>query len=148
MGIRSNPPISLIAATAIRRDVHDNRAILLDLSAGFTVTLPKATGSGAKYRFINKTASNAYIISGGTAAGAYNSTFVGGYVQDDSGDTTVLGTSFMGAASGNNTYSATTAGGGGLAGDWVEFTDIATNSYHVFGAVNGVSDPTNRFSTV
>jgi hypothetical protein len=142
--IRSNSPIGLVAATTLKRDVHDNHALLLDLSAGFTTVLPKATGSGARYRFINKTASNAYVISA-VAAGA---TFVGGYVQDDSGDTTVLGSSFMGATAGNNTYSATTAGGGGLAGDFIEFTDIYANVYHVFGAVGAVADPTNRFSTV
>lgn len=146
--IRSNPPVSLTAAITLSRHLHDNRPLLLDLSAGFTVTLPRAQGTGAKFRFINKTASNAYVISGGTAAGAYNSTFQGGYIQDDSGDSTVLGTSFISAAAGNNTYSPTTAGGGGALGDWIEFVDIATDVYQVFGANTAVADPTSRFSTV
>ena len=143
--IRSNPPIPVATATVnINRNVHDNRPILLDLSTGVTATLPKATGSGARYRFIVKTASNANVITA-SAAGA---TFVGGYIQDDSGDTQVVGSSFMSAAAGNNTYSPTTAGGGGLAGDWIEFIDYATNVYQVFGANAGVDVGTNRFSTV
>lgn len=147
--IRSNPPITINTSTlAVSRNVHDNRPILLNVSAGTTVTLPRATGSGATFKFIVKTASNANVISGGTAAGAYNSTFQGGYDQDDSGDSAVSGTSFMGAAAGNNTYSPTTAGGGGAAGDWIEFQDIATDLYQVFGANGAVADPTNRFSTV
>lgn len=144
MPIRSNRPISIVAATIVNRDVHDNHDLVLNLTAGFTATLPKATGSGAKYRFINGTASNAYIISAVTAA----ATFVGGYVQNDSGDTTASTADFQQTTAGNNTYSPTTAGGGGLAGDWIEFRDIATDVYSVFGANQGVTDPTNRFSTV
>lgn len=142
--IRSNPSIALNAAISIRRDVHDNRPLLLDLSAGFTAALPKATGSGARYLFINKTASNAYVISAVAAA----ATFIGGYSVDDTGDSLVAGSYFMTVTAGNNTYSATTAGGGGLAGDWVEFIDVYANVYHVKGAQGAVADPTNRFSTV
>lgn len=144
MPIRSNRPFSITTTTlAVNRNVHDNRPLLLNVSGGTTVTLPAATGTGAKFKFIVATASNANVISA-TASGA----FVGGYVQDDSGDSAVAGSSFMGAASGNNTYSPTTAGGGGLAGDWIEFIDIATNVWLVFGANNGVADSSNRFSTV
>lgn len=147
--IRSNPPISVTASTlAVSRHVHDNRPILLNASGGTTVTLPRATGTGARFKFIVQTASNANVISGGTAAGAYNSTFQGGYTQDTSGDSLAAGEEFMGAAAGNNTYSPTTAGGGGAAGDWIEFQDIATDVYQVFGANTGVADATNRFSTV
>lgn len=143
--IRSNPPIPVATSTVtINRNVHDNRPILLNLSGGVTATLPKATGSGARYLFIVQTASNANVITA-SAAGA---TFTGGYVQDDSGDTQVTGSSFMSTTAGNNTFSPTTAGGGGLAGDWIEFIDYATNLYQVFGANAGVDVATNRFSTV
>jgi hypothetical protein len=142
--IRSNSPIGLVAATTLKRDVHDNHALLLDLSAGFTVTMPKATGSGARYRFFVKTSSNAYVISA-SAAGA---TFVGGYIQNDTGDTSAATADFLATAAGNNTYSPTTVGGGGTAGDWVELVDVYTNVY-AFTGINGLAlDPTNRFSTV
>jgi len=147
--IRSNPPIDILTATlAVSRNVHDNRPILLDKSAGIAVTLPRALGTGARFKFVVVTASNANTIIGGTAAGAYNSTFVGGYSQDTSGDSAAAGEFFMSAAAGNNTFSPTTAGGGGAAGDWIEFTDIATDTYLVQGAATGVADPSNRFSTV
>lgn len=147
--IRSNSPFTINTTTiSINRNVHDNRMLLLNVSGGVTVTLPRALGTGARFTFEVLTASNANVISGGTAAGAYNSTFVGGYTQDTSGDSVVAGESFMGAAAGNNTYSPTTAGGGGLAGDWIEFIDIATDKYLVRGANGGVLDPSNRFSTV
>lgn len=141
--IRSNNAFSLVAATTVNRNVHDNHDLVLNLSAGFTVTLPKATGSGAKYRFINGTASNAYIISAVSAA----ATFVGGYLQGDSGDSAAAEVDLQQAVAGNNVYSPTTAGGGGLVGDWIEFRDIASNVYSVFGTNLAVTDPTNRFST-
>lgn len=147
--IRSNAPITIGSSTiTINRNLHDNRPLLLNVSGGTTVTLPRALGTGARYKFIVKTASNANVISGGTAAGAYNSTFVGGYMQNDTGDTTAATADFMPAASGNNTYSPTTVGGGGTAGDWVQFTDIATDTYLVEGMNTLALDPSNRFSTV
>jgi hypothetical protein len=147
--IRSNPPITINSTTlSANRNVHDNRPILLNVSGGTTVTLPRALGTGARFKFIVKTASNVNVISGGTAAGAYNSTFVGGYMQGDSGDTAVAEADYLQAASGNNTYSPTTLGGGGLIGDWIEFQDIATDLYEVTGFNQAALDPTNRFSTV
>ncbi len=145
MPIRSNRPLPISSATiSINRNVHDNKPLVLGVAAGTAAVLPKATGSGARYHFIVGTASNANVISASAAA----ATFVGGYIQNDSGDTTPLTSDFFQPSAGNNTYSPTTAGGGGLAGDWVEFLDYATDVYKVFGANQGVTDPTNRFSTV
>lgn len=115
----------------------------MNVAAGTAVTLPAATGTGARFSFVVSTGSNANVISA-SASGA----FVGGYIQNDTGDTTAATADFMAAVSGNNTYSPTTVGGGGTAGDWIEFTDIATNVWQVRG-MNGLAlDPTNRFSTV
>lgn len=147
--IRSNPPITINSTTlAVSRHLHDNRPILLNVSGGTAVTLPRATGTGARFLFEVLTASNANTISGGTAAGAYNSTFFGGYNQNDTGDTTPATNDFYPAASGNNTYSPTTVGGGGAVGDWIEFIDIATDKYLVRGQGTVAVDPSNRFSTV
>lgn len=145
MSIRANRPFTINTSTiAINRNVHDNKPLLLDVSAGTTVTLPAATGSGAVYHFIVKTASNANVINASTNG----ADFFGGYLQNDTGDTVASSADFQEAATDNNTYSPTTAGGGGLVGDWFIVTDYATNSYHFFGANKGVTDPTNRFSTV
>lgn len=141
--IRSNRPFPISTATLIiNRGVHDNKALVLNVTAGTTVTLPVATGSGARYRFVVGTASNANVIS------ATGSTFTGGYVQNDSGDSAAATADFMVAAAANNTYSPTTAGGGGSVGDWVQFEDLASLIYAVSGANTTATDPTNRFSTV
>ncbi len=126
--------------------LHAGRTILLNVSGGVAIQLPAATGSGDKYRFVVGTASNANVLSAVVAT----DDFAGGYIQDDSGDTTVLGTSFMGTtgASTSNTYSPTTLGGGGLVGDWFEVQDIASAQWAFHGANQAVADPTNRFSAV
>ena len=147
--IRSNPPISITSSTiTLSRHLHDNRPLLLNASGGTTVSLPRALGTGARFYFVVKTASNANVISGGTAAGAYNSTFQGGVNQNDTGDTAAATNDFFPAAAGNNTYSPTTVGGGGAVGDWIEFIDIATDTYQVSGQGTTAVDPSNRFSTV
>lgn len=144
MPIRSNKPFSITTSTiAINRNVHDNRPLLLNAAAGTAVSLPAATGTGAVFKFIVATASNANVVTA-TSSGV----FVGGYIQNDTGDTTAATADFLAAASGNNTYSPTTVGGGGTVGDWFEVVDYATNLWQ-FRGVNGLAlDPTNRFSTV
>lgn len=143
--IRSNRPFPITTATLIlNRNIHDNQPLILSVAAGTTITLPKATGSGATYKFVVGTASNANVINASTAG----ATFVGGYSQNDTGDTTAATVDFMAAVAGNNTFSPTTVGGGGTVGDWFEILDIATNVYQFRGANGLALDPTNRFSTV
>lgn len=141
--IRSNRPFPISTATLIiNRGVHDNKALVWGVVAGTTATLPVATGSGARYRFVVGTASNANVVS------ATGSSFTGGYVQNDAGDTSAATADFMIAATGNNTFSPTTVGGGGAVGDWIQFEDIAPLIYAVSGAGSTSTDPSNRFSTV
>ena len=144
MSIRSNKPVSILTATyAANKHKDDNKALVLNVAAGTAVSLAEATGSGWKARFVVGTASNANVIS--ATAG---STFVGGYLQATSGDSSLAADNFMEAVAGDNTLSPTTAGGGGLVGDWVQFEDIAADVWLVTGAFQGVADPTTRFSTV
>lgn len=144
MPIRSNRPFSITTSTFIAsRDLHDNRPLVLNVAAGTAVTLRAATGSGVTYKFFVGTASNANVISATQSAA-----FVGGYLQNDTGDTAAATVDFMPAVAGNNTYSPTTVNGGGVAGDWFEITDLAVNVYAFRGANGLALDPTNRFSTV
>jgi hypothetical protein len=145
MSIRSNRPFSITTSTiSVNRNLHDNKPLVLNVSGGVTVTLPKATGSGATYFFIVGTASNANVISASAAA----ATFVGGYTQNDSGDTSPATADFFPTAAGNNTFSPTTVGGGGAAGDWFRIIDYATDTYLFNGTSSVATDPSNRFSTV
>jgi hypothetical protein len=137
-------PRTVTAATVTLSDkLHNGGWTMLDKSAGVAVTLPAATGSGAHYKLLVKTASNATTI-----AVTGDDTFVGGYLCNDSGDTTAATADFFPAAAGNNRLTLTTVGGGGLAGDWLEFVDYAADKWMVRGVFTGAADPSNRFSTV
>lgn len=142
--IRSNRPFAINDATiSVNKHIHDNRPLLLNLSAGTAVTLPAATGSGARFLFLVQTSSNANTVTCSSG-----DSFVGGYMQNDTGDTAGATADFFPAAAGNNKYSPTTVGGGGTAGDWFEVIDYATNKF-LFRGVNTLAlDPSNRFSTV
>lgn len=141
-----NPaPISAAAASlAITNALHVGRTIVLNRAAGTAVQMPLATGSGDKYRFVVGTAGNANVVSAVVATDI----FAGGYIQNDSGGSAAVTADFMEAAATDNTYSPTTAGGGGLVGDWFEVQDIAANTWAWTGMNKGTIDPTNRFSHV
>lgn len=140
----NQPVISAITTLTVTEALHAGRTIVLNLVAGFAIQLPAATGSGAKYRFVNGIASNAYVISAVVATDV----FAGGYGQNDTGGSAAVTWDFMPTAATDNTYSPTTLGGGGLIGDWIEFEDIIATTWAVRGTAQGVIDPTNRFSHV
>lgn len=143
--IRSNTPISITSSTIIiNRNLHDNRPLVLNVSAGTAVTLPDGTaGNGQAFRFVVGTASNANVVSCHSG-----DSFVGGYMQGDNGDSAAVTSDYLEAAAGNNTYSPTTAGGGGLVGDHFEVVNYAPNKWLFSGFNQAVNDPTNRLSTV
>lgn len=146
LGITFNPGVVDVTGSSvtISASTHaGNKPILLDRSGGVAVTLPAATGTGNRYRFVVVTASNATVVSCGSG-----DSFIGGYIQNDTGDTVPATADFMPAAAGNNTYSPTTVGGGGSVGDWFELIDVQTNIWLFSGVNTTATDPTNRFSTV
>jgi hypothetical protein len=118
--------ISATAATlAITEATHDGKIITLNKADGVAVTLPAATGSGAKYKFIVGTTvtSVGYIIK---VTG--NDTMVGkAFVCQDGGDT-VVGFE-IGGTDDTLTLNGTTTGG--LKGDVIEVIDIAADLYFV-----------------
>lgn len=135
----------LTAATTLKPGEHSGRTNTLNAVAGFACTLPAATGSGNRYRFVVKTAltSNQYRF---TVTG--NDTFLGGHFTGDSGDTTAATADFYVAAAANNQLNMTLLGGGGSVGDWVELEDVLADKWLVHGVFRDVVDPTNRFATV
>ena len=135
--------VTLIAATTLTAPLHAGRVILLSLLAGFTVTLPPATGNGDRYHFkvgIVLTSGN-YIVqvasSSDTMAGPIS------MVDTDTGDN-MEGC----AASGTSdtvTLNVTTTGGLTI-GDWFELVDVAANLWHVSGQLTGSGDLATPFS--
>jgi hypothetical protein len=139
-------PVNGAATLTVTEALHNARTILLNAVAGFASTLPAATGSGNKFRFVVQTTltSGSYIIT----CSANGATFIGGYTQNDTGDTAAATADFFPVVAGDNTFTGTLLAGGGTKGDWFEVEDIATNVYAFSGASVAATDPTTRFSTV
>lgn len=120
---------------------HSDKIILLNHSgAASTCTLPDATGSGAVFRFIVSTVNtNNHVIVVPDASNVFRGSV--NILDNDSNAQTAY------AASGTDdtlTLNGTTTGG--QIGDWVEFVDIAADTWAVRGdlvcpAGSNVADP-------
>lgn len=122
---------------------HDDRIVTLShTAAASTVTLPDATGSGAVYTFIVAAVNtNSHIIkvpdSSNVMRGSVN------ILDNDAAAQTAY------AATGTDdtlTLNGTTTGG--QIGDWVQFIDLAADTWHVRGQllVPAGSNPADCFS--
>ena len=135
--------VTLTVATTLTAPLHAGRTILLSLLAGFTVTLPAATGNGDRYHFkvgIVLTSGN-YIVQV-----ASSSDTIAGPVSMVDTDTNDNMEGF--AASGTSdtvTLNVTTTGGLTI-GDWFELVDVAANLWHVSGQLTGSGDLATPFS--
>lgn len=122
-------------ATKTLGATDNGKVIQLDTAAGSVVTLPAASGSGARYRFYVKTlaTSNSHIVYTASANGIGGSDVFEGLIPGsriDSGDA-VLG--FAAASTSNTiTLNRTTTGSVSL-GEWLEVEDVATNVWQVKG---------------
>ncbi len=130
------------AATLTLTDANSGQTITLGTASGNKVTLPAATGSGAKFKFVVTTTvtSNAHkILSGGAA-----DYFQGNVFTEDSA--TVTGYNATPAA----TYLSIAMNGsttGGFIGDELEFQDIAANLWQVNGITKSTGTAATPFST-
>ncbi len=119
--------------TLTATSAHHNRTIGLDTASGSVVTLPAATGSGLKLRFIVTTTvtTNSHQIN---CAGTDE--FHGVVYQVDT-DTTDTVAAYPCLAADNfdniNMDGSTT---GGLSGDWYELVDIASGVWALVGWQN------------
>lgn len=118
--------VNVTAATlAVTAADHDGKIVTLNLAASQAVTLPAATGSGAKYHFIIGTTvttpSTTIKVTG-------DDTMTGNaLIAQDAADTAVMFEA--GATADTITLNGTTTGG--LKGDSVELIDIATDLWWV-----------------
>ncbi len=117
--------------------------VKLDTVGGSVVTLPAATGSGARYKFIvTATAtSNAHKILANSV-----SDFLNGIVTGENANTAKC---FASAAATNHSIQMPFAGtqpSGGFIGDWFEFHDVAANLWSVQGMYQAGTTPTTPFS--
>lgn len=130
---------------AVTEASHDGKTILLDTAAGSNPTLPAATGSGARFRFVVSVVptSNQHRIS---VTG--NDTFFGNVWANSTGDTPDLGQPWPAAAGNNQVNLNGTTTGGASIGDYIEVQDIVTDKWHIIGFVTASGTEATPFATV
>ncbi len=143
--IKGVTPIAVTASTVTLGATHVGRTTVLKRAAGLDVTLPAATGSGDKYRIVVGDAGNAYTV----VTAPSTDFFQGVVIIPDSDDTApaVPGRAFSTAAT-SNKMAPTTAGGGGLAGDWIDLEDYASGLWVVNAVYKATTVPATPFSHV
>lgn len=122
---------------------HDGKTILLDTAAGSVVTLPNATGSGARFKFVVTTTatSNSHIVKTARTAD-HMAGFIN--VQDADGTTAAM---YKGDGSADDTITMNRTTTGGVIGDAFTIEDVKANLWVVTDGVitcvagSNVADP-------
>ncbi len=119
------------ATLTLTRAAHDGKVILLDTAAGSIVTLPAATGSGARYTFLVSVtvSSNAHIVKVADA-----DTVMDGIILAADDTATPAALVWVTAAT-SDTVNLDGSTQGGLIGDRLELVDIAADQWAVHGIV-------------
>lgn len=141
---RLNPGfVALPAVGSLSKGVHDGKTLLFTSLTGHTITLPPATGSGTRLRFITRTAAT----SGSNVVKAQNSTDV----MIGSLDVSIAAggalSSFQAAAASDTITMNRTTTGGAVAGDVIEMEDVASGVWAVRGVLTGTAAPATPFSS-
>lgn len=137
--LQSYAPVAVTAATlAVTKALHANKTVYLNRAAGIIATLPAATGTGDKYRFVVGA-----TTTGATTISVPNTTdFMVGtaLLLQDSGDTVAgfatANTGTVATESDIITLFATGNTTGGIKGAIVELEDVASAVW----AVKYISD--------
>lgn len=137
--------VTLTGDTAIVEATHEGKTLLLGEVGGnalLTVTLPAATGSGAKYRFVvsvvNTSSYKIQVVG--------DDIMQGNILANSTGDTPDLAQPWPTAADSDTiTLNGTTTGGVSI-GDWVELQDILADTWAVTGIVTASGNEATPFS--
>lgn len=119
-------PITTTAALSLTRNTHSGTVVVLDSATGRIITLPASTGRGDVYTVYVKTT----VSSGSHVIQVANSTDVmngGVALSTDIGGTNMLAS----ATSDTITMNGSTTGG--LAGSFVQLTDVVAGFWMVTG---------------
>ena len=141
----SAAPVALDATDAITFAEHGNRVLYCTTAATLTWTLPEPTGTGNHYTFLMGILTTGDKII--TCVDTTNTALIGGITISD-GDTLFLPAGFQPAATDDKiTMNKTTTGG--LLGDWVKVTDVATDVWMVEGQLHTAtgSNPLTPFAS-
>lgn len=126
------------ATLAVTQEAHSGRIINLGVASGTTVTLPAATGTNAMYRFLVTVS----VTSNNDIIKVANATDVMVGTASVAGTT---GVSF-GTLPASDTITMNGSTSGGLAGSYIEVTDIAAGIFVVRGNLLGSGSVVTPFS--
>ena len=136
------------ATITVTQALHNGKTIQLDTAAGTVATLPAATGSGARYRFMITTiaTSNSHKVQVANASDF----MVGGIstMSDDPATVKAFWAANSGTVSTNSdtiTLNRTTTGSTQL-GEWIEVQDVLANTWWVTGMTASTGTEATPFS--
>jgi hypothetical protein len=141
--LTTGPNVAGGATLTLTEALHNGKIINLDTAAGTTVTLPAATGSGARYRFVVTVVatSNSHIIKVANVNDAMQ-----GFIFTMSDDpVTVKGFFAVAGTSDTITLNRTTTGSV-TKGEMIEIIDIAANVFQVSGFTSSTGTEATPFS--
>jgi hypothetical protein len=127
-------PVSLTATTVLTAAAHANRTLLMGASgAALTFTLPAATGSGNKFRFVVSVVNTSnYLIKASAGTMLFTGNIVGASTTDSATDAARTWTA--GASDDSLLLNGTTRGGVSK-GDWIELEDCSATQWAVRGFI-------------
>lgn len=146
-------PVAVGAALTVTAALHAGRTLLLNTLASSAATLPAATGTGDKYKFVVSAAATSGAGHSVAAVGTDVIIGIVGAMTDNpntSSDATVIDTAYLAAsvASANTLTLNHTTTGGVTKGDWVEFEDIASGIWHIRGFIDSSGTEATPFTKV
>ena len=136
--------VALTGTASITEALHEGKiCVITGSGSAYTYTLPEATGSGAIYRFIMAEVNTSNTIF--TTADAANCSFFGSVNILDK-DAAAQAAYAPAATDEIITLNGTTKGG--AIGDFIQFIDMATDKWCVFGQLQcpAGSNPATPFS--
>ena len=136
-----------IAAGATRTltTAQNNEIVLLDTVLGSVVTLPAATGSGVKYKFVVSvlaTSPNHVVKVGNTTDVMQGCIRLGGAAALAAN----ANPAFASAATNDTITLNRTTTGGVIIGEWFECQDVASGIWQVDGQLTATGTPATPFS--
>jgi hypothetical protein len=126
--------VTITATGAIDEATHEGKTCLLGEVGGnalVTLTLPAATGGGARYRFVVSVVNTSNYVFKSVAG---TDIMEGNLIGNDGGAATTPLVWSAGATDDTVTLNGTTQGGASI-GDWIEFEDIMATAWAVRGVI-------------
>jgi hypothetical protein len=137
--------VGLAVSTSITEAAHEGKTILMTgAGSARTFTMPAATGSGGRYRFVvGEVNTSNYVIKSVVGTDLMEGIIIGASTSDSATD--AARTWLSGATDDTITLNGTTTGGVAI-GDWIELEDLSATGWFVRGMVTQSGSEATMFS--